>query len=168
MTATAAKPVPNQCLLKAELEYTTVQRYYINGAAAMACAPVPSSAIVIAEQVNGDQSNSKDTEAAKRFLEWCQTASIGGRQAWPVLAWEYHQYLLATEHEAVSAGVLTRQLGALLAKGMMRVRKVDRKRFRDLNRLLYAQGWAVASCDQTSNPKVRFYDLPSVRSASEI
>ena len=107
----------------------------------------------------------KDTgnDAAQRFLEWCQEAGIGGRQLWPVIAWEYHQHLFATGDAPVSARQLQRGLGAICPKGVARVKPEDKHLLHRLRRLLTANGWAVEAGDDSADPRVRTtYRRPSV------
>lgn len=103
------------------------------------------------------------TVVARLFLQWCQESGFGGWQMYPVIAWEYHEYLLANEAAQVSANVFARQLGMLCPKKMKRVRRGDDlNRLRRVRRLLIYNGWPKSSADDAAEPKVCWYQLPAV------
>ena len=98
---------------------------------------------------------------AERFLDWCQETGIGGRQYWPVIAWEYHLYLDATGHAAVSARQLQRALGKVCKKGLARIKGADVDLMRRMRKMLIANKWAVeGGAGDSADPQVRWYDLP--------
>jgi hypothetical protein len=100
--------------------------------------------------------------AVDKFLEWCRKeADFGGRQMWLAIAWQYHEYRLATGAAPLTANQLQRRLRELFPKDMIRIEESDRERvYAYRNRLrLMAQGWAVPS-SLSRDPKVRVYDLP--------
>ena len=106
-------------------------------------------------------------DIAERFLEWCQEAGVGFRQYWPVIAWEYHLYLYATGHEAVSARQLQRALGKVCKKGLTRIKGDDVALMRRMRKLLIANKWAVeGGAGDSADPQVRWYDLPAVKAQS--
>jgi len=99
------------------------------------------------------------TTAGQRFLDWCRETGLSGQQLWPVLAWQYHEYLLACDEPAVSAAILQRQLGVLCKRGMRRLRKPERPMIRRLSSMLLAQRWAVPSCGAGDDPKITYYEI---------